>query len=191
MKSNIFRAGQSAFSKFFPVFLAVFLGFLANQWRDSYNNRKRAEQAIENIKVEIEDNTPKLKEMLKDHKQLLVLMDSSVTSVENHSDNENVKFMINFELISSNSWEMAKLTQSVTHMDTKLASAIAGVYEFQAYYKNLMTDLADQLPFRSESAADSRKSMLEMRDKLRMIVSLEANLLEYYKVLEQKIEKGS
>lgn len=190
MKLRRFEINQTMLIEFLSVFLAVFLGFMANQWRDSYNNRKLAKQTIENIKFEISNNTVNLKEMLVNHKMEKKKVDRLLEIIGNPKINEKITLDLNFKLINSNSWETAKLTQAVAFMDIKQVSDIAAVYEIQEYYKNLVNDFTSTTMGEFDDEKEARVSLLKIKRALSKIIPMEMDLLNDYKDLQKSIAKG-
>ncbi|BDX38060.1 hypothetical protein CYCD_14150 [Tenuifilaceae bacterium CYCD] len=193
-KRNI--AYKKLLFEFISVSFAVFLGLMLNQWRDSYNSRKLVAQSLENISIEIENNSKKVQKMLDSHQFLL----SKVENILAHIDHGKIPMDsmggLNFQLINSTAWETAKLTQAIAHMDIKIVSEIAGIYEYQDYYTSTVKQYVLGTTFNQsfESEQDIRKNkkfFLDLRDFLTTkIVSSEYDLLEYYKELQEDIKRN-
>jgi len=190
MKLRRFEINQTMFIEFLSVFLAVFLGFMANQWRDSYNNRKLAKQTIENIQFEISNNSQTLKAMLVEHKVQQKKIDRLLEIIDDPKATENITLDLSFKLINSNSWETAKLTQAVAYMDVKQVSDIAAVYEIQEYYKDLVKDFTSSTTVISDDKKEAKISIAKIKRALGKIVPMESDLLDDYKELQKKIAKG-
>lgn len=185
------RINQTLLIEFVSVFLAVFLGFMANQWRDSYNNSKLAKQTVENIQFEIRNNSKTLTGMLANHKVQQKKIDRLMEIIDDPKATENITLDLQFKLISSNSWETAKLTQAVAYMDVKQVSDIAAVYEIQEYYKNLVDDFTRSTNvISSDDVKEAKISLLKIKRALGKIVPMESDLLVYYRELQKKIAKS-
>ena len=191
MNLKKFRINQTLLIEFVSVFLAVFLGFMANQWRDSYNNSKLAKQTVENIQFEIRNNSKTLTGMLANHKVQQKKIDRLMEIIDDPKATENITLDLQFKLISSNSWETAKLTQAVAYMDVKQVSDIAAVYEIQEYYKNLVDDFTRSTDvISSDDVKEAKISLLKIKRALGKIVPMESDLLVYYRELQKKIAKS-
>ena len=191
MNLKKFRINQTLLIEFVSVFLAVFLGFMANQWRDSYNNSKLAKQTVENIQFEIRNNSKTLTGMLANHKVQQKKIDRLMEIIDDPKATENITLDLQFKLISSNSWETAKLTQAVSYMDVKQVSDIAAVYEIQEYYKNLVDDFTRSTNvISSDDVKEAKISLLKIKRALGKIVPMESDLLVYYRELQKKIAKS-
>jgi len=191
MNLKKFRINQTLLIEFVSVFLAVFLGFMANQWRDSYNNSKLAKQTVENIQFEIRNNSKTLTGMLANHKVQQKKIDRLMEIIDDPKATENITLDLQFKLISSNSWETAKLTQAVAYMDVKQVSDIAAVYEIQEYYKNLVDDFTRSTNvISSDDVKEAKISLLKIKRALGKIVPMESDLLVYYRELQKKIAKS-
>ena len=90
MNFKKFRINQTLLIEFVSVFLAVFLGFMANQWRDSYNNSKLAKQTVENIQFEIRNNSKTLTGMLANHKVQQKKIDRLMEIIDDPKATENI-----------------------------------------------------------------------------------------------------
>ena len=191
MNFKKFRINQTLLIEFVSVFLAVFLGFMANQWRDSYNNSKLAKQTVENIQFEIRNNSKTLTGMLANHKVQQKKIDRLMEIIDDPKATENITLDLQFKLISSNSWETAKLTQAVAYMDVKQVSDIAAVDEIQEYYKNLVDDFTRSTNvISSDDVKEAKISLLKIKRALGKIVPMESDLLVYYRELQKKIAKS-
>ena len=191
MNFKKFRINQTLLIEFVSVFLAVFLGFMANQWRDSYNNSKLAKQTVENIQFEIRNNSKTLTGMLANHKVQQKKIDRLMEIIDDPKATENITLDLQFKLISSNSWETAKLTQAVAYMDVKQVSDIAAVYEIQEYFKNLVDDFTRSTNvISSDDVKEAKISLLKIKRALGKIVPMESDLLVYYRELQKKIAKS-
>lgn len=190
MKLRRIEINQTMLIEFLSVFLAVFLGFMANQWRDSYNNRKLAKQTIENIQFEISNNSQTLKAMLVEHKVQQKKIDRLLEIIDDPKAKENITLDLSFKLINSNSWETAKLTQAIAYMDVKQVSDIASVYEIQEYYKDLVKDFTSSTTATSDDKKEAKISITKIKRALGKIVPMESDLLDDYRDLQKKIAKG-
>lgn len=194
MKAKRNIAYKKLLFEFISVSFAVFLGLMLNQWRDSYNNRKLVKQSLENIDIEIVNNSRKVQEMLDSHKNLLSKVENILTHIEKGTIPMDSIGGLNFQLINSTAWETAKLTQAIAHMDINIVSEIAGIYEFQDYYtttvKQYVLGTISSQSFESEQdIRKNKKFFLDLRDFLKAkIVPSETNLIEYYVDLQQKIK---
>jgi len=194
IKRNI--AYKKLLFEFISVSFAVFLGLMLNQWRDNYNSRKLVRQTLENISIEIENNSRKVQKMLDSHQYLLSKVENILANIDHGKIPLDSMGGLNFQLINSTAWETAKLTQAIAHMDIKVVSEIAGIYEYQEYYTTAVKQyvLSTTLNQSFESEQDIRKNkkfFLDLRDFLKTkIVTNECNLLEYYKELQENIKSS-
>src|SRR5947209_1965418 len=63
---------------FLMLFLAVFSGFLAENWREHTVERKRAHQFLESMLVDVRTNTKNLDSLIRQDRQILANHDSLV-----------------------------------------------------------------------------------------------------------------
>ncbi|MDX9853757.1 MAG: hypothetical protein RBS81_08260 [Tenuifilaceae bacterium] len=173
--------------EFISVAFAVFLGLMLNQWKDNRNNRKTAEIAINNIVTEINENTKRLKNMLESHKALDAIIDS-VMSKQLPSNALDTASGLTMNLLQSTAWETAKLTEAIAYIDVNIVKEVAGIYEFQDYYKTIVKEFVLQDISNPEEL--SPETTLRYTNKfLDKIIPIETNLLQYYDELLKTIEK--
>jgi uncharacterized protein YqfB (UPF0267 family) len=182
MDSQKLKRSKKVFYEFLSIFFAVFLGYMANQLRDQYNNQKLADKSIENIKAEVDKNIKNYNEMIINHKKQIAAIDKIINQLNKgvSLDSIDMRIDLSFKLIETNSWETAKITQAVAYMDFKLVSEVAAVYEIQEYYKNKIKNATSVHIYEDDDTAHAQKSIVkslkEIKNLIRSITPLEEQL---------------
>ncbi len=172
--------------EFLSVTFAVFLGLMLNQWKDNRNNDKLAKQSNSNILSEITDNKTTVQEMLEEQKLALARIDSILPLLDNSDEQGDTYIGMNFQIISSTSWETAKLTQAIVYMDIEIVNDIAGVYDFQDYYESIVKEFVVDNIYNKPEKRDA-EFIRKMKVFLEAIIPMENNLIEYYDYLQSEL----
>ena len=183
MKTKI---NQNLLLEFSSVFFAVFLGLMLNQWNDNRNNNKLAGQSKNNILSEILENNAKVQNMLASHQVTYSKVDSLLGLLDKHGDPGDISLELNIQLLSSTSWETAKLTQAIAYMDIELVTDIARIYNGQDYYQALIKDFTLRNMYMSPDNS-KKESMEELRNLLDAVIPIETSLLELYSQIQTDI----
>jgi hypothetical protein len=172
--------------EFISISFAVFLGLMLNQWKDNLNNKHLAKQSINNILLEISLNKAKVEDMLNTHKLLLHRIDSTLTSLDTTNNQGEFSLDLNFQLISSTSWETTKLTQAIVYMDINVVNSIAGVYSFQEYYESIVKEyVVNNIYNLPQEEGD--ELLRKAKNFLNAIITIEDNLIEYYNYMQKEV----
>ncbi|MGE0076792.1 MAG: hypothetical protein AB7S48_02935 [Bacteroidales bacterium] len=179
--------------EFVSISFAIFLGLMLNQWKENYDNKKLVKQSLENILVEVKNNSARVQEMLDSHQVILSKIENILIHVDQGKIPSESIGELSFQLINSTAWETAKLTQAIAHMDINTVSEIARVYEFQEYYRafvkqHTLNSISNK-SFESEKDIRTNKMIFaDLRDFLKTkIVYSETNLLENYNTLQKDL----
>lgn len=171
--------------EFISIFFAVFLGLMLNQWKDHRNNEQLAEQSQRNILTEVLSNQKILKELLEEHTNGMLIVDSALQVIESTGEDVDISIDLMFQMISSTSWETAKLTQAIVYMDIELVDDIAGIYNFQAYYETVVKDYAMKSIYNRPTDLDLEYVRTAKRF-LSTIITLETALVDSYEQLQNE-----
>lgn len=182
------RINKKLTLEFLSITFAVFLGLFLNQWSDNLKNENLAKQSIDNILSEITDNKTKVQDMIIVHKSVIIKLDSILTLLDNSDEHGETNLDLNFQLISSTSWETAKLTQAIVYMDFDIVSDIAGIYDFQHYYESIVKDFVIDNVFNKPEKRDA-EFMRRIKNFLNAIIPIENNLVEYYDYIQTEVIK--
>jgi hypothetical protein len=169
--------------EFVSISFAVLLALMVNQCKDNYNTSKLAKVSLSNIRSEINNNKEIMQEMVLAHKNSLLKVDSLLPLLtENSKVGEDVNRIISFKLISSNSWETAKLTQSIQYMDINIVQEISAVYKLQDYYELIVKDIVLNNMYKKVEQSDLKTSE-KTKQFLKAVIPIEENLLITYNYL--------
>ena len=174
--------------EFLSVSFAVFLALAANQCRDNYNNNQQASKSLNNIRIELSENKEIIEKLVPEHKKLLAFIDSviPVFNVESEADDDTASVDISFQILSSTSWQTAKITQIITNMDLDLVSNISKCYQFQAYYEELIKNYIHKNLF-SLNDDITLETLKNIQKFLNSVIPMEENLLTYYDTMINKL----
>ena len=171
--------------EFVSVSFAVFLALIVNQWKDSHNNKILAEESIKNLHAEIIDNESNIKAMTAAQKKLLIKIDSLLaTGIDTTQD---LDLRIGFKLMSSNSWETAKLTEAILYIDIDLVKEMSGIYKLQDYYEAIVKDYVLK-NFYIHDDNEAEKQAESIQYFLQGIIPVEENLLASYQELLRELD---
>ena len=177
MKKNIIN--RRLVFEFLSITFAVFLGLMLNTWKDSHNNAVLAKKSTKNIKTEILKNKEQISELLLSHQAHLMTVDSLLLELETPIKVSNRIVNLKFKLISSTSWETAKITQAVAYMNLDLVTEVSGIYEYQEYYDNLIRAYSQER-MTSVPETNDKLSLEKIKLFVSSIVDMEKNLILYY-----------
>lgn len=179
MKPISLKINKKILFEFISISFAVFLGLMLNQWKENHSNKSLAEQSLNNIRIEIDDNVNRIDNILESHEQALAHIDS-VLNLQNDTTKINVDIQI--VLISSTAWEAAKLTQAIAHINIEKVSDIAMIYTFQEYYESIVKEYILNNINRDTSLSDIKQAR-KMKTFLEAIIPMEKNLIIHYNEL--------
>ena len=187
MKLKNINQSQRFIFEFISISFAVFLGLMLNQWKDTRNNKKLAEQSLTNITLEIRGNLNTMLVMHTNHDSLYKSLDSLLTLYpENFPKGMDIDFSLNFSLISSTSWEAAKLTKAISSMNIELVNNLAELYHFQQYFELIVQEYV--LSHIQTNIKVPDHAFFENNNFfLKSITEIEANLVEYYEFLLKEV----
>lgn len=166
--------------EFVSISFAVLLALMVNQCKDNYNNSKLAKESLSNIRSEINDNKEIMEAMVLAHKKLLVKVDSLLPLITEMNElDKNIDLNIRFQIISSNSWETAKLTHSIQYMDIDIVQEISAIYKLQEYYELIVKDFVLNNLYEKLDLMSIEKT----KQFLKAVIPIEENLLITYNYL--------
>ncbi|NOZ61568.1 MAG: hypothetical protein GXO74_07780 [Calditrichaeota bacterium] len=118
----------------FSIIIAVILGFVANEWRENFNNKAKAQSALHKIAAEIEQNRAQLQNKQKYYKKMISVLDSlTVTQQHEEAKIEAIPGWQGFNppLLSSSSYKTATTIGVFSFIDFDTADQISKVYQVQ------------------------------------------------------------
>jgi hypothetical protein len=169
--------------EFISIAFAVFLGLMLNQWNDNRKNKELAGQSKQNILTEIKENKARIENILNLHEESLSRLDSLLSQFENGQKLDNIALSINFSLLSTSSWETAKLTRAISYMDIETVSDIASTYSYQEYFQFIVKNYLNEYTFNQPEHFD-RSFFIKIQNALNVIIPMEKDLIECYSDLE-------
>ena len=166
----------------FSVILGVLVALAVNEWRTTENNKDMGLAAYEKIVKEVERNKDKVDELLLNHMEILVEIDSVIAKLKRA--NEELTFgQINFETPSTTAWEAAKLTAAVNYLEYDLVEKISSVYSTQKVYSDVSDRIFRELVFfiPNNNREEMKNQFMKQRVYLYNLISIEEQLIEEYK----------
>lgn len=123
------------------VSVGVFLGLLADQWRESHEHRLRAVASLHYFQREILQNEDAIKQRRAYHEKLATDIQTFISS-PGPKTFEQFQTSTRFQgmdpvFFERTGWELALATQSLAYLDSDLAYAISRVYTEQQAFENL------------------------------------------------------
>ncbi len=119
------------------IFLAVFLAYGVNEWRESRKNKALAATALASMVDEIERNKRLIEFILPTHERVQFHVNQGKTLDEIPADSLNFSPII----LRTTAWRTASETGAMIHMDYDDATALSEVYMFQETYNKLTEDM--------------------------------------------------
>lgn len=129
MHNSLGRIGLELLS----IFIAVFLAFGVNEWRETRRNASLADTALEAIISEMHRNKAIIEQVLPGHEKIREVT-SLATSIEKLSADSLFFMPI---ILRNTAWRTASESGAFSYMDYKDATAIAEIYTFQEAYASL------------------------------------------------------
>ncbi len=165
--------------EFFTVALGVFLGLLANQWREDHSDRVRGRRALAGVSLEIRTNRKILAKFHENNRAFL-------EAIGRKKDSPSPSYLPALQLESS-SWN-AFLSAGVSNaVDFEKIRLLSRVYSAQRVYtKSAGRLIGAALNMSAFAAAMGKKTenrffQEEFRDYLEMLFKIEEELLASYK----------
>ncbi|HVZ77785.1 MAG TPA: hypothetical protein VG818_07385 [Gemmatimonadaceae bacterium] len=119
--------------------VGVFLGLMAEQWRESRQHHELAMEAIRNFRTELASNAAHVKAFVPYHDSLRVAVDRFVAEPGPHTftrfQREASFHGIAPVTFEHTAWDLALATQSLAYLDPKLAYRVSVVYTTQAAFQ--------------------------------------------------------
>ena len=164
------------------VVLAVLLALAVDAWREDRSNAREAERARRGVLEEIASNHRELASNREDNRAVLDAVHQTLEAIEADPEKGgelSVDFSVS--LLSSATWDTAKVTLSVHHLDFNWVARISKLYELQALYSRRQDELVSFLA--SGGAGDDDRMLESMHRRLTAVLELEDGLLATYETM--------
>ena len=126
------------FIEFISIVMAIFLGFIAANWQEGRQNRKKAKDAMQMILAESKRNQAEVADKLPYYKRVLVEMDSlyQVDGIVDFSLNQLPSWNgMNPPFLQDAAFQLALSRGTLSHFDLETAEAISQLYEIQEAFE--------------------------------------------------------
>ena len=126
----------------FLIVLGVLMALGVNEWRQANADKQRADMALRQIENELQYNLSEVMRVLPQHQ---VVLDSLRALARLFQDNPELVTYgrlrkavpgLTYPLLQVTSWELAKETEMINHIDYDLAAELSKVYGHQAFYQS-------------------------------------------------------
>jgi hypothetical protein len=177
------------------VGLAVFLGLVANQWRDGRQHRELAAASLQYFRQDAVVNQKAILTVTKYHRTLARELDAFLNSdVPKTMKNFDAKvhFMgVRPVIFEHTAWDLALATQSLSYLDPQLAYALSRVYTRQQAFQTLENSYLQAAYTPTNFATDDMKGVATtMGIYLSDVNYQETDLLKLYEELIPQIDKA-
>ena len=115
------------------IFIAVFLAFGVNEWREARRNASLADRALQAIISEMHRNKAIIEQVLPGHEEIRKVS-GTATSIDMISSDSLFFMPI---ILRNTAWRTASESGAFSYMDYADATAIAEIYTFQEAYASL------------------------------------------------------
>ena len=119
------------------IFLAVFLAFGVNEWREARKHSEQAALALDAMVDEIRRNQRLVEQMLPAHENIRRIT-GELTTLKSVSPDSLAFLPI---ILRTTAWRTATETGVLNHMEYAQATALAEIYTFQEAYNQLTQDM--------------------------------------------------
>lgn len=143
------------------ITVAVFLGLLADQWRESRQHREQARAILENFRAEMQSNRRLIESVKEYHATLRRDLESIQVGPGPGAATPTARFSgvrpVHFE---HTAWDLGVATQSLTYLDAKLAYAISQIYTHQQAFETYENAFAQSMLAPSSFVTDNRPAVV-------------------------------
>src|SRR5262245_15983477 len=144
------------------ISLAVFIGLLADQWRESRHHEEQARSALRNFRSEVLANPKEIERVRTYHETLRLDLLSLQTKGPTGTPSRDAHFdgikPINFE---HTAWDLAVATQALSYIDSELAYAISRIYTHQQAFERFENGFSQSAFGPSSFLTENRSAVVE------------------------------
>jgi hypothetical protein len=169
------------------ISVAVFMGLLADQWRESRHNRELAETALRNFRSEVITNQARVSAVreyhvrLKDSLGVFLQADTPRTLKDLM---QATKFTgIKPVFFEHTAWDLSLATQALSYIEPELAYEVSKVYTTQTSFERMEWGFTESSFSPQSLSGDTRGLALAMSEYLGDVVIMEPGLLKSYDAL--------
>jgi len=190
-----FRSALGLLLEMALITVAVFLGLLADEWREERQQEALAKRTLERFRVEVAANSAAIEGVLDYHRGLLLRVSQFVAST---SPKSYLSFAIQTQFkgiqpvsFEHSAWDLAVATGSLGFLDPELAFAISKTYTAQAKLEQeQQTFSQSSFTPATFSAPDFTGFGLTMQAYLTDVTTLEPKILELHAALAEDLDKA-
>jgi hypothetical protein len=178
------------------IVVGVFLGLMAEQWREGRHEQALAKASLENFRTEIRTNQAQINRVRAYHAALAAHFDTFVNTGGSHTFQDMIDktqfrgtSIVDFE---HTAWDLALSTHSLSYLKPDMAYAISRVYTRQQGFQTLENSFM-QSAFTPSTFADPNHASglaISMMSYLGDVNIQEPGLLKMYGVVLPKIDSA-
>lgn len=139
------RSKKFALLEVFSVIFAVLFALGVDAVYEDYQRKQLAEQALENIVLEIEKNNKELELQVLEIDTLIPNLDRYVQLLSGNKVEGSVSLDFEYPTFQTTAWETAKLTNVIPDIAYDDVVKITDVYEQLDFYRGLVDQLVNQI----------------------------------------------
>jgi hypothetical protein len=192
--NNKIQMIRSVLTEVLSIVIGVLLALALNEWNENRIQTAKADEAIQNIILEIDSNIKLMVIVNKNNKAVIELLNNENVSSSNEDNNQ--QFLPGLQ-IQDTAWKTLQSTGISQSIKYSTLYTLSNLYSLQEIYKklgyNLIQNVANHrilLSVNEQSASNSIDSTVFTTD-MELIESVESALLNNYrKTLEQLKNKA-
>ena len=172
--------------EFLSVALGVFLGLLANEWRENKAHQERARLALAQVREELKSNREILARYHQNNEAVLAALEKGAGKKGKEGMKAGRLNYIPALHLESSCWETLLSTGALDYLDLRTIRKFSSVYSAQKVYRESSLLLVQAGLNMSAFAAAAWRKVSEQRfqeeflDYMKMIHKVEKTLLELY-----------
>lgn len=173
---------RKASFEFLSIVVAVVLAMALTEWRQDYLNRKLAQQSLNNIIEEVQENR---RELIADSTRIsadLRSMNKWLSDYFNNAPRENFSNSFSYSFLSKSALEVAKINNSLTYLPNEVNMDIAEIYATQDFYSENGIKLFDIMGSmkRRKGTEESMGDFVDQVDQMRFHLALVRDTIRAY-----------
>lgn len=178
------------------IVVGVFLGLMAEQWREGRHEQALAMASLENFRTELRVNQAQVRRVREYHSALAASVGKFVNFGKSHTFNDFLKqtsfrgtSAVDFE---HTAWDLALSTHSLSYLKPDIAYAISHVYTRQQGFQTLENSFMESA-FAPSTFADTKHASglaISLMAYLGDVNIQEPNLLAMYDTVLPKIDSA-
>ena len=175
------KSWSSLILEVFSIILGVLLALAVSEWQQARENEERAANALNNVKLELQDNSEVLARIHENNQQTI-----ETAQAAGSEDSENLQFIPGVQ-VRATAWETLLATGVSSYIDYALLLSLSETYSMQAIYRETGMKLVDASMTMAAMATiegeeiDNEAMQQQFMTYFMMILTMEETLLDSYR----------